>query len=146
MQTYSGNIMQDFILNSCIFGPLTKGVIDRYNPFECGNDEDMDDFFRDDAISYRKYQMGNTYCFLSTENSKDIVACFTVSNDSLRIYDLPNSRRNAMQKITNREKMLSRFPGVLIGRLAVSKKYKHQGVGSQVLKFLKFWFAENDDK
>lgn len=42
--------------------------------------------------------------------------------------------------------MLSRFPGVLIGRLAVSKKYKHQGVGSQVLKFLKFWFAENDDK
>lgn len=38
--------------------------------------------------------------------------------------------------------MLSRFPGVLIGRLAVSKKYKHQGVGSQVLKFLKFWFAE----
>ena len=57
---------------------------------------DMGDLFRDDAISYRKYQMGNTYCFLSTENSKDIVACFTVSNDSLRIYDLPNSRRNAM--------------------------------------------------
>ena len=39
------------------------------------------------------------------DDVQTIVACFTVSNDSIRIYDLPSSRRNAMWGITNREKM-----------------------------------------
>lgn len=138
--------MEDFIINQCAFGPLTQNVIDRSFPFICNGDIDMDDFFRTDAIKYHQFKMGNSYCFLELEDPRNIVACFTVSNDSLRIYDLPNSRKNAMWNITKREKMLSRFPGVLIGRLAVSKDFEKRGIGSQVLDFLKYWFSDAAEK
>lgn len=126
---------------------LTQAVIAECAPFTCGIDPDMDEFFREDALRYTHYSMGKSYCFRSIANPKEIAACFTVSNDSIRIYDLPSSRKNAMWKhITNREKLLSRFPGVLIGRLAVSENYSGMGIGSQVLDFLKMWFSEPDNK
>lgn len=114
--------------NLCV---LTEDVINECNAFSCGKDEDMDEFFREDALAYTHYSMGKSYCFRSVENEREIAACFTVSNDSIRIYDLPSSRKNAMwREITNREKMLSRFPGVLIGRLAVSERCVGKGIGS----------------
>ena len=109
-----------FLLEECTLGILTQDVLDTSYPFTCGNDEDMDEFFRDDAVDYTYFKMGKSYCFRLDADPKQIIACFTVSNDSLRIYDLPSSRKKAMWDITNREKMLSRYPGVLIGRLAVN--------------------------
>lgn len=138
--------MSDFLIDKCSFLPLSEKIISQVEPFSCGSDEDMDDFFRNDAIAYNQFRMGNSYCFQLDDDKQKIVACLTVSNDSLRIYDLPNSRKNAMWSITNREKMLSRFPGVLIGRLAVSKDYVHQGIGSQVLNFIKYWFSDSREK
>jgi hypothetical protein len=83
------------------------GILAECHPFVCG-DDDMDD-------------------------AQTFVACFTVSNDSIRIYDLPSSRRNAMWGITNREKMLTRYPGVRVGRLAVASQFSGKGIGSEVL-------------
>ena len=51
-----------------------------------------------------------------------------------------------MWDITNREKMLSRYPGVLIGRLAVNIDYARRGIGSQILDFIKMWFDAPDNK
>ena len=42
--------------------------------------------------------------------------------------------------------MLSRYPGVLIGRLAVDEKFARQGIGSQVLNFIRQWIMEDDAK
>ena len=126
---------------------LTEDILAECNPFTCGQDSDMDEFFREDALTYTHYALGKSYCFRSLEHPEEISACFTISNDSIRIYDLPSSRKNAMWKdITNREKMLSRYPGVLIGRLAVSEKLKGQGLGSQVLDFIKMWFRDPANK
>jgi GNAT superfamily N-acetyltransferase len=80
------------------------------------------------------------------DDTQTIVACFTVSNDSIRIYDLPSSRRNAMWGITNREKMLTRYPGVLVGRLAVASQFSGKGVGSEVLDFIRMWFLDESNK
>ena len=136
------SLLEDY--NLCV---LTKDVIGECDAFSCGKDEDMDEFFREDALAYTHYSMGKSYCFRSVVNKRQIAACFTVSNDSIRIYDLPSARKNAMWKeITNREKMLNRFPGVLIGRLAVSEKCADRGIGSQVLDFLKLWFMDPDNK
>ena len=78
---------------------------------------------------------------------RSIVACFTLSNDSIRIWDLGSSKKNAMWKeLTNREKMLSRFPSVLIGRLAVAEKFTGKGIGSEILDFVKLWFLSEDNK
>lgn len=70
-----------------------------------------------------------------------------ISGASIRLWDLGSSRKNAMWKeISNREKMLSRYPGVLIGRLAVSSSFAGQGIGSEILDFVKTWFASDENK
>ena len=135
-----------FLLEECTLGILTQDVLDTSYPFTCGNDEDVDEFFREDAVDYTYFKMGKSYCFRLDADPKQIIACFTVSNDSLRIYDLPSSRKKAMWDITNREKMLSRYPGVLIGRLAVNIDYARRGIGSQILDFIKMWFDAPDNK
>jgi len=137
---------ESFLLSKCNLSLLTQEVVDLCHPFTCGKDEDMDEFFRQDALDYTHFLMGKSYCFRLKDDEKTIVACFTVSNDSIRIYDLPSSRRNAMWKITNREKMLTRYPGVLIGRLAVAEGFGGKGIGSDILRFIKMWFTENDNK
>ena len=134
------------LLQDCTLHILTDDVLKECYPFSCGQDDDMDEFFRVDALEYARFRMGKSYCFRLISDPKQIVCCFTLSSDSIRIYDLPTSRKNRMWGITNREKMLSRYPGVLIGRLAVDEKFARQGIGSQVLNFIRQWIMEDDAK
>ena len=107
----------------------------------------MDEFFSTDALDYTKFRMGKSYCFRLIDNPKEIIACFTVSNDSIRLFDLGSSKKNKMWKeISNREKRLSRYPGVLIGRLAVASKYANKGIGTDVIRFIKEWFVDEDNR
>ena len=134
-----------FLEENCVLDILTDGILSECHPFVCG-DDDMDEFFQKDALDYTRYRMGKSYCFRMKDDLQTIVACFTVSNDSIRIYDLPSSRRNAMWGITNREKMLTRYPGVLVGRLAVASQFSGKGVGSEVLDFIRMWFLDESNK
>lgn len=130
----------------CYLEVLTKETLDECNRFSCG-DEDMDEFFYKDALDYTRFRMGKSYCFRLIDDPKVIVACFTVSNDSIRIFDLGSSKKNRMWKeISNREKRLSRYPGILIGRLAISSDFSHRGFGSDVVRFVKEWFVNDDNK
>lgn len=138
--------MKTRIQSICTLEILNKEILDECESFSCG-DEDMDEFFYNDALNYTRFRMGKSYCFRLIENPKIIVAFFTVSNDSIRIFDLGSSKKNRMWKeISNREKRLSRYPGILIGRLAISKNYANQGFGSDVVRFVKEWFVDNDNK
>lgn len=134
------------LLEDCTLHVLTGDIIRACLPFSCGGDDDMDEFFRVDALQYSKYRIGNSYCFRLISNPEQIVCCFTLSSDSIRIYDLPSSRKQTMWKITKREKMLSRYPGVLIGRFAVDAKFNRHGIGSQLLKFIHEWMLEDNEK
>lgn len=134
-----------FLEDNCILDILTDNILNGCHPFVCG-DDDMDEFFQKDALDYTRYKMGKSYCFRMKDDMETIVACFTVSNDSIRIYDLPSSRRNAMWGITNREKILTRYPGVLVGRLAVASQFAGRGVGSEVLDFIRMWFLDESNK
>ena len=134
-----------FLEENCVLNILTDGILSECHPFVCG-DDDMDEFFQKDALDYTRYRMGKSYCFRMKDDVQTIIACFTVSNDSIRIYDLPSSRRNAMWGITNREKMLTRYPGVLVGRLAVASQFSGKGIGSEVLDFIRMWFLDESNK
>lgn len=134
-----------FLAENCTLEVLTADILAECQPFMCG-DSDMDEFFQKDALTYTYYRMGKSYCFRMKNDKKTIVACFTVSNDSIRIYDLPSARRQAMWKITKREKMLTRYPGVLIGRLAVSSQFANRGIGSEALDFIRMWFLNDSNK
>lgn len=134
-----------FLEENCVLDILTDDILTECHPFVCG-DEDLNEFFQKDALDYTRYRMGKSYCFRMKDDEQTIVACFTVSNDSIRIYDLPSSRRNAMWSITNREKMLTRYPGVLVGRLAVASQFSGNGIGSEILDFIKMWFLDDSNK
>lgn len=137
---------ESFVLEKCNLSLLSKEILDECHPFNCGEDADLDEFFNKDAFDYSRFLMGKSYCFRLKDDIRRIVCCFTLSNDSIRIYDLPSARRQAMWRISNHEKMLSRYPGVLIGRLAVADGFGGKGIGSDVLTFVKKWFTEKNNK
>lgn len=134
-----------FLADNCTFCELTEDVLAACRPFACG-DADLDDFFARDAVRYAHFLMGKTYGFRLNADPAEIVCAMTLSNDSIRIYDLPRGRRDHMKSLTHHEKPLRRYPGVLIGRLGVATAFAGRGVGSEMLDFVKGWFYSSDNK
>ena len=79
-----------FLADNCTFCELTSKVLADCRPFSCGND-DLDDFFANDATRYAQFLMGKTYCFRLNSDPSKLVCALTLSNDSIRIYDLPRA-------------------------------------------------------
>lgn len=134
-----------FLQNNCKLSILTEKIRTSCKPFTCGKD-DMDEFFSQDYHDYAFYMMGKSYCFRLKNDKSKIVCAFTLSNDSIRINDLPRSRKDYMKSITHHEKPLRRYPGVLIGRLAVASEFAKQGIGSEVLNMIKYMFVDPANK
>lgn len=132
-----------FLESNCFFSKYTKEIATACNNFSCGN-ADMDDFFQNDAFDYSMFRMGQSYCFRLEDSPKEIICILTLSNDSIRIYDLPRSRKDYMLRITHHQKKLNRYPGVLLGRIGVNTKYADKGIGSEAIDFIKEWFITED--
>ena len=49
--------------NDCVMMPLDEEALVHFMPFHCG-DDDLDDFFANDAIAYQTSGMGITYCWV----------------------------------------------------------------------------------
>ena len=120
-------------------------VIAECRPFSCGN-ADLDEFFQHDAPLYSKQMLGKSYCFRLDEDSSVIVCAFTLSNDSIRVDMLPNSREKKVRKNIPRSKQMRRYPGVLIGRLGINVDFAHRGIGSELMEFIKSWFLDAGNK
>ena len=112
--------------------------------FDCG-DEDLNAFFQEDAFNYDAQLLGRSYCFLSALEG-DIAAIFTLSNSSIRVVELPNNAKRRLVKLIPWVKQGRNYPAVLIGRLGVSRKYRNQKIGSQIIDFIKAWFLSNHNK
>lgn len=130
------------LFETCSFGEFTEDTIATCTPFSCGN-IDLDEFFFYDSVLYRKKLLGKTYAFHLLSNPKVIVGAFTLSNDSIRIDDLPNARKQKMKHIIE-HKPLRRYPAVLIGRLGINAELTRQGFGSAIMDFIKSWFIKNN--
>ena len=103
--------------------------------FDCG-DEDLNDFFNQDALQY-KHQMLSETCFFRHKNSGKIVCAYSFSASSIKTADLPGSRRKKVKELVPREKSLKSYPAVLIGRLGVDTEFNGQGIGSQLIDLIK---------
>jgi len=130
------------LFEDCSFGSLSENI-DKINleEFDCSN-EDLNEFFKQDAIKYSKDLLGKTYAFVLDENKESVVCMFTVSNDSLKADDLPNSRKKKVNKEIPRNKQRKSYPAVLIGRLGVASKFSGSGIGTQLMDFIKAWFID----
>ena len=134
-----------FLLDNCSFHLLTRDIIAACSPFSCGN-ADLDEFFMNDALLYNENLLGKTYCYLLNDNPSVIVCAFTVSNDSVRVDLLPNSRKKKINNAIPREKQMRRYPAVLIGRIGVNTDFAGKGIGTELMEVLKIWFTEPDNK
>lgn len=139
-----------FLLDNCTLKIYDSEVINSCNPFDCDN-TDLNDFFRNDAINYYSELLGKTYCFTLDENPKIIVCAFTISNDSIKTFLLPNARKKKVIKDIPRQKQMKSYPAVLIGRLGVNKNYRFvenetDRTGKQLMDFIKSWFIDGANK
>lgn len=100
---------------------------------DCEN-EDLNDFFLNDSKKYQKELLSKTYCWIDKENNKT-VAMVSLSNDNI---ELTGSKK---RRLFQREKHFRYYPAVKIGRLGVDQNYKKNGLGSQILSFLKIFFV-----
>jgi hypothetical protein len=139
-----------FLLTNCTFQIYNSELIDFCQPFDCDN-SDLNDFFRNDALNYQSELLGKTYCFTLDENPQIIVCAFTISNDSIKTFLLPNSRKRKVIKDIPREKIMKSYPALLIGRLGVNKNYRFiegdtERTGKQLMDFIKSWFIDGANK
>ena len=134
-----------FLLEKCKLVKLDEEILESCHHFTCG-DDDLDDFFQNDAMRYKKELLGKTYCFVLDEKPDTVVCMFTLSNDSIRVDVIPNNRGRKLSQDIPREKRMRRYPGVLIGRLGINVEFRNQGIGTELLDFIKSWFIDEENK
>jgi len=118
--------------------------------FQCSN-EDLNDFLKSDAINYSNKLLGTTYLFVKDvveEGQKDIVCFFTISNDAVNVKLMNNGAiKKLMKKLEiPSSKRMKGYPSVKIGRIGVDESYARNGIGSQILDFIKGWFLDDENK
>ena len=104
--------------------------------FDC-DDDDLNDFFNHDAINYQNQWLGKTFYFEHKQTNR-IVCAFSLAADSLKTVLMPNNRRKKVKELVPNEKSLQSYPSFLIGRLGVSKEFTGQGIGSQLMRYIKY--------
>jgi GNAT superfamily N-acetyltransferase len=134
-----------FLADKCTFRLLTRELIATCKPFSCGYD-DLDEYFLKDSPLWADQMYGKTYCFVLKEDPQTIVCAFSLSNETIRVALLPNSQKKKFLKEIPKEKRMRRYPAVLIGRLGVDIQFANNGIGTELMQILKFWFIEPDNK
>lgn len=133
------------LLDECTLKPYGEELLHQCEPFDCG-DADLNDFFENDSLHYSRNLMGKSYCFTLDADPRIIVCAFTVSNDSIKVSDLPNARKKKVNRQIPREKQFRSYPSVLIGRLGVHSAFRGKGVGHELMDFIKSWFVDAGNK
>lgn len=111
-----------------------------FKSFDCGN-QDLNDFLLSDSKAYLKKLLSVTYIL---ETDADIVAYFSVSNDKISVPDSDKATWRKIKALFPHSKHRSDYPAVKIGRLAVNCKYRNNGIGSDILNFIKELFISGN--
>ena len=109
--------------------------------FDCG-DIDLNDFFNHKALHYKEQLLAQTIFFRHNRTQKTVCA-FSMSPNALKTADLPGSRRKRVREFIPREKNLQSYPAFLIGRLGVASEFNGQGIGSQLIDYIKSYCLSN---
>ena len=87
--------------------------------FDCG-DEDLNNFLFEDSYKYIENHLAIVYLVIYNE---ELVGYFSLTSDSIRV----NKKLEIKHGL---------YPSVKIGRLAVDKKYRGNGIGTYMLKII----------
>ena len=129
-------MIEDFTLKRLTADHALKG-------FDCG-DDDLNEFFHEDAKKYLDDLLAVTYVF---EDGKRTAAFFSVLNDKITNEDA--GKNHWFTKLVKKSKIPDRkrrssYPAVKVGRFGVHKDLRGKGLGSEILDFIKGWFILNN--
>ena len=119
--------------NDCDFFTVSEKQI--IVDFDCG-DKELNNFFNLKSLPFKNQLLAMT-CFFQHKDNKKIVCAFSLSPNALKTKDLPNSRQKKVNQLVPYEKNLQSYPAFLIGRLGVSLEFNRQGIGLQLVDFIK---------
>lgn len=122
--------------------PCTHSIETATLPFNCG-DEDLNEFYSADSLLYQDEYLAKTYTY--TYNGRP-VAFFCVSNDKITQNQ---SAKNVWRKIKKEfphKKHRSDYPAVKIGRLGVDLDFIGNGIGKDIITYVKAWFTHPKNK
>ncbi|MDR0829047.1 MAG: GNAT family N-acetyltransferase [Prevotellaceae bacterium] len=105
--------------------------------FDCG-DSDLNDFFNRDALLFQNQSLGQTH-FMRHRATGKIVCAFSLSADSVKTFLLSGSRKKKVKDFIPHNKSLQSYPAFLIGRMGVATEFGGQGIGSQLLRYVRFF-------
>jgi GNAT superfamily N-acetyltransferase len=117
--------------------------------FDC-DDADLNDFFKNDAFSFKKELLAETYYFKPIEaTGKEIrpVAFVSFLNDAIQITkeEKKTAKRGFWNHLTknipHKKRGYHAYPAVKIGRLGVTKNYQHLHIGTSLLNMTKEYFT-----
>lgn len=111
------------------------------SPFDCG-DTDLNDFLFEDAKHFQEKRIANTFLL---EDNGCIAAYFCVLNDKISRLEITNSRWKKIKDSFPEGKRFRSYPSIKIGRFAVSKHYRGQHVGSDLMTMIKVMVNENQN-
>lgn len=131
-----------FLIDNCVFAPLTGELLSRLSDFSCKHESDIADFFSQKAVPAAKELMSKSYCFFDPD-TKDMVAAFCVLNATLPTEHLPNYARRALNKGVEYPKQRKQYPATLLAQLAVFDKYADKHVGDELMTFVLTWLHRN---
>lgn len=105
----------------------------------------MNDFILHESLVYRKALLAVSY--VVEGNTGQAIGYFTLANDRVSLTDFENNtefNRFRRHRFVN-EKRLKSYPAVKICRLGIDLSARGNGLGSELLVFIKSYFI-NDNK
>ena len=111
-------------------------------PFDC-KDDDLNEFFHVDSTVSDQQLVSVTYV-AETIVDNEAIAFFSVSNDAVKKEDLTSGRRGKFLKKVPRQKQYKSLPAVKIGRLGVCEHMQGNGIGQDILDYIKMSFTDGN--
>lgn len=105
--------------------------------FDCTND-DLNDYFRVDALKHEKELLTQTYCLQLTGFEELALALLDCCNDAVRL-----ERYRSVANI-NPSKRYPFLPAVKLTRFGVDKHFQRQNIGTHTLNMLKKFFITDN--
>jgi GNAT superfamily N-acetyltransferase len=108
-------------------------------PFNCG-DSDLNDFLLTNSHIFAQGLVAVTYII---ENENKTIAFFSVLNDKISAEDFDSNRkfRNIIQDNFALCKRFKSYPAVKIGRFGIDCEFQKQGLGTEILDYIKVLFV-----
>lgn len=119
---------------------------DTVGSFDCA-DKELNDFLCDDAIDHIKALLAVTYLL---EKDGKLIGYFSVLNDSIRHKDIPaktpskSELRRLLRRVPFKKRRYRSHPAVKVGRFAISRDCQSEGLGRQMMDYVKGYFLDNN--